>query len=57
MGHQEVSTTMRYVHYVPRLDAAAKLTAAFGGYQPGTELSEPQASEAPCRNPPTRIPT
>jgi integrase len=45
MGHQEVSTTMRYVHYVPRLDAAAKLTAAFGGYQAGTELSEPEVSE------------
>jgi integrase len=45
MGHQEVSTTMRYVHYVPRLDAAAKLTAAFGGYQPGTKLSEPHVSE------------
>ena len=24
------STTMRYVHHVPRLDAAAKLTASFG---------------------------
>lgn len=29
MGHQEISTTMRYVHYVPQHDAAAKLTAAF----------------------------
>lgn len=29
MGHQHVSTTMRYVHYVPQHDAAAKLTAAF----------------------------
>jgi integrase len=51
MGHQEISTTMRYVHYVPRHDAAAKLTAAFSGlsdasgYQAGTELSESQAPE------------
>jgi integrase len=29
MGHQDISTTMRYVHYVPQHDAAAKLTAAF----------------------------
>jgi integrase len=29
MGHQHVSTTMRYVHYVPQHDAAARLTAAF----------------------------
>ena len=29
MGHQHISTTMRYVHYVPQHDAAAKLTAAF----------------------------
>jgi hypothetical protein len=48
MGHQEISTTMRYVHYVPRHDAAAKLTEAFGGdgYQPGTELSEPSVPES-----------
>jgi len=46
MGHQEVSTKMRYVHYVPRLDAAAKLTAAFGGYQAGTELSASHLPEA-----------
>jgi integrase len=45
MGHQEVSTTMRYVHYVPRHDAASKLTAAFG-YQAGTELSESQVPQA-----------
>jgi integrase len=31
MGHKDVTTTMRYVHYVPQHDAAAKLTAAFGG--------------------------
>jgi integrase len=31
MGHQDIQTTMRYVHYAPRHDAAAKLTAAFNG--------------------------
>ena len=36
---------MRYVHYVPRLDAAAKLSEAFRGYQPGTELSESEVTE------------
>jgi integrase len=45
MGHQEISTTMRYMHYVPRLDAAAKLSQAFCGYQPGTELSAPEVPE------------
>ena len=29
MGHQSITTTMRYVHRVPRTDAAAKLSAAF----------------------------
>jgi integrase len=29
MGHQDISTTMRYVHYVPQHAAAARLTAAF----------------------------
>jgi integrase len=29
MGHQDISTTMKYVHYVPQHDAAARLTAAF----------------------------
>ena len=29
MGHQAITTSMRYVHHVPRHDAAAKLSAAF----------------------------
>jgi integrase len=29
MGHADIQTTMRYVHYVPQHDNAAKLTAAF----------------------------
>ena len=27
MGHADISTTMIYVHHVPRTDAAARLTA------------------------------
>jgi integrase len=29
MGHADIQTTMRYVHYLPQHDNAAKLTAAF----------------------------
>jgi integrase len=29
MGHADIQTTMRYVHYVPQHDNAVKLTAAF----------------------------
>jgi integrase len=29
MGHANIETTMRYLHYVPRHDDAAGLTAAF----------------------------
>lgn len=33
MGHQDIATTMRYVHYVPQHDAAARLTSAFQNAQ------------------------
>jgi integrase len=42
MGHAQISTTMRYLHYVPAHDDAARLTAAFSreaGTQTGTELA------------------
>jgi hypothetical protein len=29
MGHADIQTTMRYVHYVPQHDNAAKLSTAF----------------------------
>ena len=29
MGHANIQTTMRYLHYVPQHDDAARLTAAF----------------------------
>lgn len=28
MGHADIATTMIYVHHVPRVDAAEKLSAA-----------------------------
>lgn len=31
MGHSDIQTTMRYLHYVPQHDAAARLSAAFSG--------------------------
>jgi integrase len=42
MGHADIQTTMRYLHYVPALDDAARLTAAFTanvGTEAGTELA------------------
>jgi integrase len=41
MGHADIQTTMRYLHYVPAHDDAARLTAAFTaevGTETGTEL-------------------
>jgi site-specific recombinase XerC len=29
MGHADISTTMIYVHHVPQVDAAQKLTKVF----------------------------
>ena len=29
LGHADIATTMRYVHHVPRHDAARQLSAAF----------------------------
>jgi len=34
MGHANIATTMRYLHYVPQHDDAARLTAAFAGSTP-----------------------
>ncbi len=31
MGHRHITTTERYLHYAPDPDAAAKLTALWGG--------------------------
>lgn len=31
MGHADLATTRRYMHYAPRADDAARLTEAFGG--------------------------
>ena len=42
MGHADIQTTMRSLHYVPAHDDAARLTAAFTvkvGTERGTELT------------------
>lgn len=45
MGHADISTTMRYVHHVPRTDAAAKLTEAFST-DVGVRVADPARSTA-----------
>lgn len=48
MGHADIQTTMRYVHHVPRVDAATRLSSAFsrdlnGGLGSGPEAPAVQA--------------
>jgi integrase len=47
MGHAHISTTMRYVHHVPRHDAARRLSQAFAIEANPVEhmLSEAQSVE------------
>jgi integrase len=40
MGHADLATTMRYVHYVPQHDNAARLTAAFATASSESSISE-----------------
>ena len=47
MGHEKIETTMRYVHYVPKLDAAAK----------GSAFIDAQLEPCPQRAPNQRIRT
>jgi integrase len=42
MGHRHISTTMRYVHYVPQRGASARLTAAFGGPPTAPPIAPPK---------------
>jgi integrase len=39
MGHSDITTTMRYVHYVPQHDAADKLTALVAAAEPASTLA------------------
>jgi integrase len=44
MGHADIQTTMRYLHYVPAHDDAARLTAAFATDEVGTQTGTEPAS-------------
>ena len=44
MGHRHITTTERYLHYAPDPDAAAKLTALWGGAD-----SEEETNAVPLR--------
>jgi integrase len=46
MGHADVATTMRYLHYVPRPEDARLIAAAFGLDESGGELGVGQVDEA-----------
>jgi integrase len=43
MGHADIATTMIYVHHVPQLDAAARLSAAIDASAGPKQLTEPAA--------------
>jgi integrase len=43
MGHADISTTMIYVHHVPRTDAAARLTALLEPAEPPSDVGEVHA--------------
>lgn len=50
MGHADLATTMRYVHYVPQHDNAARLTAAFtAGVDLAVSESEPSEPSTALR--------
>ena len=45
MGHADIATTMIYVHHVPQLDAAEKLSRALAGAtSPGSTRAGDQAA-------------
>jgi integrase len=46
MGHADIATTMIYVHHVPQLDAASRLSAALQAASAPVELSVPAAQAA-----------
>jgi hypothetical protein len=52
MGHQKIETTMRYVHFVPKVDAAAKGSAFIGAQMDTVSLlcPEPVTSDHTQRN-------
>ena len=52
MGHDKIDTTMRYVHHVPKTDAAAKGTAFIKAQLASVSplCPEPAPSAGPGRN-------
>jgi integrase len=46
MGHADIQTTMRYLHYIPAHDDADRLTRAFRGAKVGTEVGTELRTQA-----------
>jgi integrase len=46
MGHADIQTTMRYVHHVPRTDAARRLSEAFDADLVGPAKAESDPAAA-----------
>ena len=40
MGHADIQTTMRYLHYAPREEDAALVAEAFEGFHANVAVSE-----------------
>jgi hypothetical protein len=51
MGHRHITTTERYLHYAPDSDAAAKLTALWGG----ADSEEETNVVSRCAEPPDSV--
>jgi hypothetical protein len=47
MGHANVQTTMRYLHYKSKADAAQRLAAAFADDAPDASTNLPNL-QSPC---------
>jgi hypothetical protein len=47
MGHASIETTMRYVHYVPKVDAAARFSEAIERARDAAKLSPELSPETP----------
>ena len=50
MGHSDIKTTMRYVHHVPKHDAAARFSQFVASQTVSPLCPEPMTSDTPERN-------